>query len=82
MVDDARNTSAAIESYYTDPKHMTLPTVDQLMKEESSSTNYPVTIEEDSNGDPVITVIDDKAECIKGKKLVYYSNGTALEWKD
>jgi hypothetical protein len=82
MVVDARNTSAAIENYYADPEHITLPRVDQLKKEEYLSTNHPVTIEEDSNGDPIITVIDENAECIKGKKLVYYFNGMAPEWKN
>jgi len=82
MVVDARNTSAAIESYYADPEHITLPPVDQLIKEEGLITNYSVTIEEDSNGDPIITVIDENAECIKGKKYVYYFNGMNSEWKN
>jgi hypothetical protein len=80
MVVDARNTSAAIESYYADPAHITFPSLNQLIKEEGLSTNHPVTIEEDSNGDPIITIIDDKAECIRGKKLVYHTNGPELEW--
>jgi hypothetical protein len=82
MIVDARNTSAAIASYHADPKHINRPTVDLLKKEVNLSTNYPVTIEEDSSGDLIVTVIDDNAECIKGKKLVYYPNGEALEWKN
>ena len=82
MVSDAQSTAAAISSYYSDPEHITLPSVDQLMKEEDLSTFFPLALEEDSNGEPIITVIDDNAECIKGKKFVYYFSGMDPEWKD
>jgi SRSO17 transposase len=51
------------------------------IEEEDLSTYLSVTIEEDANGDPFITVIDDNAECKKGKKLVYYYNEVAPELK-
>ena len=51
------------------------------IEEEDLSTYLSVTIEEDANGDPIITVIDDNAECKKGKKLVYYYNEVAPELK-
>ena len=82
MIIDARNTSTAIQSYYADAKHTTLPPVDQLVNKGYLSTNYPVTIKADSNGAPIIIVTDDNAQCIKGNKLVYYSNGMAPEWKN
>ena len=82
MVSDAHTTAAAIANYYSNTEHITLPTVDQLMKGEDLSTYFPVSIKADSNGDPFITVIDDNAECIKGKKFVYYYNGMDPEWKD
>lgn len=82
METDVQNTAAAISSYYSHPDNIALPSVDQLIEEEDLSTNYPVTIEVDANGEPVITVIDDKAECARGKKFVYYFNGMEPEWKD
>jgi hypothetical protein len=82
METDVQNTAAAISSYYSDPNHIALPSVDQLIEEEYLSTNYPLTIEADANGEPVIIVINDKDDCARGKKLVYYFNGMEPEWKD
>ena len=70
MVTDAQNTMAAIASYYADPEHTTLPTVDQLMKEEDLTTDFPVTIDGGPNEDIIVTVIDYHAECPKGNKIV------------
>lgn len=82
MESTAHGTMAAISDYYADPEHLTLPSVDELLKEGYLLTDFPVTIEEDSNEDPVITIIDDTEECIKGKKFIYYTNGMEPEWKD
>jgi len=82
METDVLNTAAAISSYYSDSNHIALPSVDQLIEEEYLSTDYPVTIEADANGEPVITVINDKDDCARGKKYVYYFNGMEPEWKD
>lgn len=79
---DAQNTAAAISSYYAVPDHTTIPTVEQLIEEEGLSTNYPVKIEEDANGDPVITVYDENAECLQGQRLVKYYHGVEFEWQN
>ena len=82
MEADAHNTAAAIASYFADPDHINIPNADQLIEAENLSTNYPITIEESADGEPIITVIDDTAKCRKGKKYVFYIEGAAPEWKD
>ncbi len=80
MESDAHNTVAAISSYFADPDHMALPTVDQLIEQEDLSLNCRVELEENANGEPIITVIDDTAKCRKGMKYVYHFDGSASEW--
>ena len=80
MENDAENTLAALASYYANPDHTTLPTVDQLIEDENLWTNYPVTIEEDYEEDIIVTVIGDGG-CPKGKKYVRSFEGLN-EWHD
>ena len=82
MESDAQNTFAAISSYYADPDHINLPTVDQLINEENLVLYYSVTIEGDPEKDIFVTVIDDSGKCPKGKKLVAHFGKGEPEWKD
>jgi hypothetical protein len=80
MESDAQNTLAAISSYFADPDHITLPTVDQLIKDEGLWTTYPVKIEGDFEEDIIVTVIGG-GECPKGNKYVRSFEGIN-EWQD
>ena len=80
MENDAQNTLAALASYFADPDHTSLPTVDQLREDEDLWTNYPVQIEGDPEEDIMVTVIGDGG-CPKGKKHVRSFDGID-EWHD
>ena len=80
METDAQNTLAAIASYYSDPDHTSLPTVDQLIEDEDLLTNYPVKIEGDPEDDIMVTVIGD-GKCPKGKRYVRSFDGID-QWHD
>ena len=83
METDAYSTMAALADYYTDPHHMALPSVEQLIEKNGLSLYYSVTMEGDPEEDILITVIDDSAECPKGKKLTaQFGGGGEMEWKD
>ena len=82
MVTDAQNTAASIYDYYADPDNTTLPSFAQLVHEEYLSTEFPVKIEAGSDGEAIVTVVDDNGKCPNGKKYVYYLNGTEPEWKN
>ena len=82
MIGDAHNTAAALADYYANPDRISVPSAEQLMEEGYLSTNFTVTIEADANGEPVITVINEKEKCPRGQKYIYYMNGMETEWKD
>ena len=82
MVMDAQNTAAAIADYLSDPAHTSLPSIDKLKEEELLHTDYPVTMEKDSEGEAIITVIDENSECPNGKIFVLYSYGMESKWID
>lgn len=79
---NAQNTAAALADYFADPEKNAVPSADQLVEEVDLLTNFPVNIEEDDNGMPIITVFDDKTECRKGNKYILYMGGAVAEWKD
>jgi hypothetical protein len=83
METDAYSTMMALADYYSDPHHITLPSVEQLIEKNGLSLYYSVTMEGDPEEDILITVIDDSAECPKGKKLTaLFGGGGEIEWKD
>ena len=82
MENDAENTLAAISSYFANPERTTLPTVDQLIKEEDLWTTYPVKLEGDPEEDIIVTVINNgDNQCPKGKKYVVVMGGGEGVWK-
>jgi hypothetical protein len=81
MESDAQNTLAAVSSYFADPDHTNLPTFDQLVEGEDLWTTFPVKIEGDPNEEIIVTVIDDRDECPKGKEYVSSTEGIN-KWQD
>ena len=79
MENDASNTLAAIASYFAEPSHNSLPTVDQLQKEEDLFTEFPVKITQADDGDIIVLVIDTKNRCSKGS-VFGASMGGIRQW--
>ena len=83
METDAKSTIAALVDYYSDPDHMALPSVEQIIEETGLSLYNSVTIEGDPQKVIVVTVTDDSAKCPKGKKMAALFGGEGeMEWKD
>ena len=82
METDAYNAAAAIADYFSYPEHITLPTAEQLMIEGGLTTDFSIIIEQDADGESIVKVVDDKDQCPRGKRFVYYFSGKEAEWLD
>ena len=62
---DAQNTLAALSSYYADPDHTGIPTIDDLMTLEDLSINNSgnVTLGGSATGIMIVTVTDTSGRC-------------------
>ena len=78
---DAQNTLAALASYFSEPEHTKVPTVQDLVNEEGLTLNKNSTVIIDGPKDEIrVTVIEKKNSCPRGNKFEVYVGGTAGEW--
>jgi hypothetical protein len=78
---DAQNTLAALASYFSEPEHTEVPTVQELVHLEGLTLNKNSTVIIDGPGDEIrVTVIEKKNRCVRGNKYEVSMGGTAGEW--
>jgi hypothetical protein len=78
---DAQNTLAALASYFSEPEHTEVPTVQELKNLESLTLNKNSTVIIDGPKDEILVrVIDNTKTCVRGNIYEVYMGGTAGEW--
>jgi hypothetical protein len=78
---DSLNTLAALASYFSEPTHTELPTVQDLIISEDLTLYKNSTVTIDGTVERIrVTVIEDKSKCRRGNKFEVYMGGTAGEW--
>ena len=80
---DAKNTLAALASYFSEPDRNEVPTVEYLEEYEDLYINLHSTVIIDGPIDKVrVTVIDKTGNCPLGKRYEVYMDGFPGEWYD
>jgi predicted Zn finger-like uncharacterized protein len=73
---EAFSAKAAIMSWLSEPKNIGIPTLEQLAFSEHYKPEHKVNIKQDSDGNYIVLVFDDKNVCPKGKM---YVSGLGIE---
>lgn len=78
---DAMNVLASIASYYSDPSHTGLPTVEDLKREEGLGIDSSPRISMTEAGDVFVIVYDKNTKCPKGEAYLSWMGGSGIsEW--
>jgi prepilin-type N-terminal cleavage/methylation domain-containing protein len=81
---DAQNTLASLSSYYADPDHTGVPTIDQLISLEDLSINNSgnVTLGGSATGVMIVTVTDGSGRCPRRNVYTATMGGAEGYWSD